>query len=79
MTRLLAHASDRMLSFFVAGTTAGACVPEHGGLCWRYGCGGCGCTSDGRWIRMDCQGRFSCTGVCSGTIATRCVTTQNLC
>lgn len=78
MTRLVARASDRMLSFFAPRSTAGACVPEHGEPCW-HSCGGCGCTPDGRWLRMDCLGSIGCTGTCSGSRQTRCVRTQNAC
>lgn len=71
--------ADRLLGLLLPRMEAGACVPEHGQLAWRTGCGGCGCTPDGRWRRKDCRCRFNCTGACINTGETRCVTTPALC
>lgn len=78
MTRLLNRASDRMLALFAPKAQAGACVPEHGEACWRD-CGTCSCVPNQRWVKKQCRGTISCTGPCTGTSATRCVTTQNIC
>jgi len=78
MIRTINRLADRLVGMVVPSVDAGACVPEMGWLYWNY-CGGCGCRSDGRWIRKECQCRINCYGACVSTGATRCVVTGNLC
>lgn len=78
MIRTINRLADRVVGMVLPSLDAGACVPEKNMLTWRS-CGGCGCRSDGRWLRKDCQCKIDCWGNCIDTGVTRCVVTGNLC